>query len=77
MEKQDCDAPPDPHFKSSRCHVEKDSEGQERTQESGLGMISKVVRVTVKLFFFFLWLCLVFVTAHGLSSLAICVILIS
>ena len=43
-------------------------------------MISKVVRVTLKkiffLIYFYLWLCWVFVAAHGLNSLTICVILI-
>ena len=42
--------------KSSRCCAEKDGEGQERTQEPGLGMISKVVKVTFKKNFFNLFL---------------------
>ena len=42
--------------KSSRCCAEKDGEGQERTQEPGLGMISKVVKVTFKKIFFNLFL---------------------
>ena len=33
----------DPHSEGSSCCVEKDDEEQERTQEPGLGMISKVV----------------------------------
>ena len=43
-------------------------------------MISKVVRATLEnifLIYFYLWLCWVFVAAHRLSCLAICVILIS